>query len=502
MTTDDSSYLQSPDSNLILDEETSIHEHGLATAACLVSGLQILNPSCPDITRLPRVLRGIHGFHTYATQYWVEYVLSNFPLNMRIPASLQFFHLSRQLSASFAQLAKPSQNEEKSRKFDLLDNRLNDIRHQDIGLYDTVRTILLERQVGYLAESLPEKGICSSNSQSAFRRYTHRETENDTTMLEVTNVKSLLENYQRTVQQLLILRSYQGFTFQELERFRQEFRATAFTCRFSSCPKTTNGFKTHCLRLEHEASHSVIECRVQGCQYPPFPSTSALKRHQQSCHSGEMPDSGRKVIRTENILDHPKLAERSMREVMHKTTVSMSQEHQDLELELEQQQQRYLEQKLQLQLQQQQQLQQKFQQQQQLIHDQARILYQSMISRRAAEHGGLERIPQEHMNEAKQSALAQASHIFKNNVPERMAAHLQAIHEKMTLQREMALWQQRPHQTMTQQQRRNQREREIEQIERDMQQQEHEMEHQILQEQEQVIKQMQRQEMQQGILQM
>ncbi|KAL6416287.1 Vegetative incompatibility protein HET-E-1 [Ilyonectria robusta] len=264
MTTDGSSHLQSPDSNLILDEKTSIHEHGLATAACLVSGLQILNPSCPDHTRLPRVLRGIHGFHTYATEYWIEYVLSNFPLNMRITASLQFFHLSRQLSASFAQLAKPSQNEEKGRKFDLLDNRLNDIRHQDIGLYDTARKILLERQVGYLTESLPEKGICSPDSQSTFRRYTHRETENDTTMVEVTSVKSLLENYQRTVQQLLILRSYQGFSFQELERFRQDFRATAFTCRFSSCPKTTNGFKTHCLRLEHEASHSVLTCPVQA----------------------------------------------------------------------------------------------------------------------------------------------------------------------------------------------------------------------------------------------
>ncbi|KAH8663858.1 hypothetical protein BGZ61DRAFT_431827 [Ilyonectria robusta] len=487
-------YLQSPDSNLILDEKTSIHEHGLATATCLVSGLQILNPSCPDHTRLPRVLRGIHGFHTYATEYWIEYVLSNFPLNMRIPASLQFFHLSRQLSASFAQLAKPSQNEGKGRKFDLFDNRLNDIRHQDIGLYDTARTILLERQVGYLTESLPEK-------------------ENDTTMVEVTSVKSLLENYQRTIQQLLILRSYQGFSFQELERFRQDFRATAFTCRFSSCPKTTNGFKTHCLRLEHEASHSVITCPVQGCQYPSFPSTSALKRHQQSCHSGDMPDSGRKVIRTENIPDHPKLAERSMSEVMHKTTVNMSQERLDLELEL---QQRYLEEKLQMQLQQQQKLQmqlqqqqhlkQQQQQQQQQIHNQARVVYHGMLSRLAAEHGGLKRIPQEHIKEAKQTALAQASKLFKKNVPKRMAAHLQAIRDKMTLQKEMALWQHRPHQRMTQQQRREQRDREIEEQEREMQQeeremrqQEREMERLILQEQEQVIKQMQQQEMQQGM---
>lgn len=173
MATDRYSYLQSTDSNVIIDEKTSIHEHGLATAACLLSGLQILHPSCPDYARLPRVLQGIHGFHAYATEYWVDYVLSNFPIDMDTPESLEFFHLSCELSAAFAQSAEPSENEETGRQLGLVDKRLASILVQDIGLYDAVRKILLERRVGVLTELLPTNGKCFPDSQSPFRRDTH-----------------------------------------------------------------------------------------------------------------------------------------------------------------------------------------------------------------------------------------------------------------------------------------------------------------------------------------
>lgn len=115
-------------------------------------------------------------------------------------------------------------------------------------------------------------------------------------MIEVTSLKSLLNNYQRTVQQLLSLQACQGTSLQELERFRQEFRTSAFTCRLPSCPLSSDGFEDHHLRLAHEAIHRKIVCRVQGCQYPPFLSTRALKQHQKTCHN-EVPESQRKDIR-------------------------------------------------------------------------------------------------------------------------------------------------------------------------------------------------------------
>ncbi|KAF5536492.1 NACHT domain-containing protein [Fusarium napiforme] len=70
-------YLESSDSIMPIDESSSVVSHGQAIAACLVSGLQIFTPNYPENKRHLRVLRGIHAFHTYASQYWVYYVLDN-----------------------------------------------------------------------------------------------------------------------------------------------------------------------------------------------------------------------------------------------------------------------------------------------------------------------------------------------------------------------------------------------------------------------------------------
>jgi hypothetical protein len=102
--------------------------------------------------------------------------------------------------------------------------------------------------------------------------------------VHVTGIDSLLVNYQRTVEKLLSLRNYTGFSLQELELFKKDFKASAFTCRLWSCPSAVSGFDSNELRLRHEATHWGVPCQVLGCPYPPFFSKRALDRHRVTCH--------------------------------------------------------------------------------------------------------------------------------------------------------------------------------------------------------------------------
>jgi hypothetical protein len=53
-----------------------IREHGIASITCLLSGLKVFQPDYPHLERSLRVLKGLHGFHVYASEYWVDYILS------------------------------------------------------------------------------------------------------------------------------------------------------------------------------------------------------------------------------------------------------------------------------------------------------------------------------------------------------------------------------------------------------------------------------------------
>jgi len=53
-----------------------MREHGTASATCLLSGLEVFQPDYPYLLRSLRVLKGLHGFHVYASEYWVDYILS------------------------------------------------------------------------------------------------------------------------------------------------------------------------------------------------------------------------------------------------------------------------------------------------------------------------------------------------------------------------------------------------------------------------------------------
>lgn len=73
-------------------------EHCLASTTCLLSGLTYLDPQSSESIRSLRVLKGIHGFHIYAHENWVD--------NLLAVASLQGgFERSSRLSNALTSLS-------------------------------------------------------------------------------------------------------------------------------------------------------------------------------------------------------------------------------------------------------------------------------------------------------------------------------------------------------------------------------------------------------------
>ncbi|KAI1501805.1 hypothetical protein F5X99DRAFT_381098 [Biscogniauxia marginata] len=270
-------FLQSSESNVILNEETALSEQGLATVTCLLSGFRVFSRSFSKQSRFLRVVRSLHAFHTYATEYWLEYLLSNASSVKGMDMNSKLFLLSCELSKALKELTMAPGSGKDDHASLLLDNRLAYLQHGS-ELYEVARTLLFKRRSRYLEMPDPDNGTT-------------------TDLVEVTSLDSLLFNYQHTIKELLSMRSCSGVSLQEFERFKQEFRMAAFTCRLWSCPRAAMGFDNDNLRLAHEASHRRILCDVPDCQYPPFPSHRSLKEHHTKCHSEKGPGLKRTTIK-------------------------------------------------------------------------------------------------------------------------------------------------------------------------------------------------------------
>ncbi|KAK4465023.1 hypothetical protein QBC42DRAFT_262341 [Cladorrhinum samala] len=93
------------------------------------------------------------------------------------------------------------------------------------------------------------------------------------------------------------MRTFAGVDLPAFERFKVDFRTTAYACRMLLCPRASAGFDSEEQLLEHEASHLRIICKVAGCQYPTFSSKQALAQHQAKFHPTDTATPRLKAIR-------------------------------------------------------------------------------------------------------------------------------------------------------------------------------------------------------------
>ncbi|KAG8668043.1 hypothetical protein FPOAC1_007404 [Fusarium poae] len=113
-----------------------------------------------------------------------------------------------------------------------------------------------------------------------------KEHDDSTTRLVCNKIGALLASYQNLVKFLLGQTYYPDLSPVELESFKANFAAAAFTCQLRSCSYATIGFYIEERLKEHELEHTRrFQCTVPGCQYPPCLSKSGLESHMKRNHN-------------------------------------------------------------------------------------------------------------------------------------------------------------------------------------------------------------------------
>jgi hypothetical protein len=94
-------------------------------------------------------------------------------------------------------------------------------------------------------------------------------------------------DYNKRVHALLTTDTFPGLTTLQLTTFKALYGPYAFICRYSGCSKTSLGFSSDKLRVQHEKSHAPpLLCTHPGCTYTlRFQSLHGLKRHLRENHS-------------------------------------------------------------------------------------------------------------------------------------------------------------------------------------------------------------------------
>ncbi|KAL5382784.1 hypothetical protein DPSP01_006342 [Paraphaeosphaeria sporulosa] len=272
-------FLLSAQGLISVSERTAIREHATATVTALLAGRRIFREDFDERLRLLQLVRGVHGLHVYATEFWIEYLLSDAALSNGPDVSSDLFALASRLAHELSAGRIESLPKELTAQPSDIDERLQ-LFQEYHPLYEQMKASLNSRSRKRLEVEL-------------FKQQDPRSVTDHSNALDA--VSYMLQSYQKAVELLLNEESHPGVSAEELENFKSQFRASAFTCRLRSCPRATLGFENDSLRREHEMTHvGGHRCSVVNCQYPPFPSAKSLKNHTENVHN---PDRAPKSIR-------------------------------------------------------------------------------------------------------------------------------------------------------------------------------------------------------------
>ncbi|EHK27294.1 uncharacterized protein TRIVIDRAFT_112990, partial [Trichoderma virens Gv29-8] len=238
-------HLKSTESAMALKDTYAFCEHSIASITCLLAGFRIFDTTYDSNERNLRILRGLHGFHIYATEYWLEDLLCSNATICDDHEVASLLCLTAKALADRLNTARISAEISVQQESDTLDTRLD--KFANLGaIYDMLRSALRERST---------KATSDQAKQETF--------STDIIGLAPQNLKDLLASYQASIRSLLMIPSFPGITFEELEKFKREFRTAAFTCRVPNCPRAATGFADQKKLSEHERTHTQhIVCTV------------------------------------------------------------------------------------------------------------------------------------------------------------------------------------------------------------------------------------------------
>lgn len=271
-----------------INERQALSDHGIAAVTCLLSGLQVFNGAFNDQTRHIRLIKGVHGLHIYATEFWTEYLLSEAEATGGPDISSPLLAMAVQLANRLDEAAATAAPMECIGAADDNDERLLLFQGYEM-LYKHIGAAMKARSRKRLEMELlsgQSKLFLRSPYSTNQRLGADGNSRISHASLPLDGISRMLQSYQSAIETLLNDDFHPGVSAEELETFKTQFRTSAYTCRLRFCPRATIGFETDLLRYEHEMVHAGgFRCTYSDCQYPPFPSSKALKAHMSSCHN-------------------------------------------------------------------------------------------------------------------------------------------------------------------------------------------------------------------------
>ncbi|CAG7555276.1 unnamed protein product [Fusarium equiseti] len=287
-------FLQTASTQVVITKDQAVQEHGVASVACLLSGLDTFLLQDPGQDTIIRVAKGLYGFLVYATEFWTEYLLSyGHSNNTSVEGSTDpFLRLAVRLAANLEKLQPVGSDE--SLTGDLADKRLAKLQKYGV-LWKHVERALKARS---------PKGLEARVLQTQVEEATRHRSRS---LLLSDPISNLLTSYQDVVKLLIGQTFHTGLSASELEYFRAHLGTSAFTCHLTTCSRATIGFDTERLLIEHERSHiNWLPCPAPGCQYPPRFSPRTLKIHMNKYHpSPKAPKPIRKPVPEKEKSDPP-----------------------------------------------------------------------------------------------------------------------------------------------------------------------------------------------------
>lgn len=152
------SYLEGENSRRLISPITASLEQATASVSCLLSGVVLFNSQYSTEERGRRVVKGLHAFHVYANEYWLDHLLAIGTSDQGFDEASRLYALMHMLSS---ELTKSDESSTFARK-QLPESASADAQLRCLasfeGLYRTAKVTLQARSARYLDENTPSSG--------------------------------------------------------------------------------------------------------------------------------------------------------------------------------------------------------------------------------------------------------------------------------------------------------------------------------------------------------
>ncbi|TVY46999.1 Vegetative incompatibility protein [Lachnellula occidentalis] len=253
-------------------------QHGLAISCLnyMNSSYCFINSAVSNQALEMRVLKGYHGLHHYANEFWFQHLLQytkagdpveDEELDMPLWEIREFWKQEPGIGAGNLKL-------DDTTSADKINAQLEALASTPLAQYMGLDILTFQK---FLSQE--------SSSHQAPAKLKDEELRHDPT--HFSDISQHYQNIVRTLMDCPVNKPPEGIHPQELHTFKQTYVDSAFICRYRECPRYSDGFKTSEDRDNHEKIHTKpLRCADPKCEFfaRGFVSKTGLLKHNRKYH--------------------------------------------------------------------------------------------------------------------------------------------------------------------------------------------------------------------------